>query len=131
MSIWISHARSQMRRPMTLSLMICLASMGALGWIHLGVHVLYRHSRSWASGQGQRWLGCKYAAAHGIFRGPTVAPNLASPSWKDPEKSADPSGLHARSAAVLEYVHESPPIAVGEKRKGKRNPHENCLLERC
>lgn len=103
---------------MTLSLTICLASLGAFGWTHLGVHVLYRHSRSQASEQGQRWLGCKYAAALGIFRGPTVAPNLASPAWKDPEKGADPSGVHAGSAAVIEHVHESPPIAAGEKRKG-------------
>lgn len=42
---------------------------------------LYRLSRFQATGQGQRWLGCKHAAAYGIFRGLTVAPNLSSPAW--------------------------------------------------
>jgi hypothetical protein len=35
----------------------------------------------------------------------------------DPEKSADPSGVHAGSAAVLEYIHETPPIAAGKESK--------------
>lgn len=73
-------------------------------------------SRFQAAVQGQRWLGCEKAAAHSIFWGLTVAPNLASPAW-DPEKSADPSGVHAGSTAVLEHIHESPPIAAGAKRK--------------
>jgi hypothetical protein len=67
-------------------------------------------------------LGCKYAAAHGIFRGLTVAPNPASPAWKDPEKSADPSGVHAGSAAVLEHIHETPPIAARKEWKEKKKP---------
>lgn len=54
-----------------------------------------------------------------IFRGPRVAPNLASPAWEDPEKSAVPSGVHAGSAAVLEHVHESPPIAVEKEEERK------------
>ncbi|PTB41989.1 hypothetical protein M441DRAFT_380567 [Trichoderma asperellum CBS 433.97] len=101
---------------MTLPLLLVLACSGAFSWIHLGVHLLHQLSRFQAAVQGQRWSGCENAAAHSIFRGLTVAPNLTSPAW-DPEKSADPSGVHAGSTAVLEHIHESPPIAAGAKRK--------------